>query len=64
METLTKQEVAVVTILAEDGATDEEIARRMFLSVSTVKGHVSRARRKAGARNRTHMALLVCREEG
>jgi DNA-binding NarL/FixJ family response regulator len=63
MERLTKQELAVATILAEEGATNEEIARRMHLSTTTVKTYIWHATMKLHAKNRTHLALLVCRQE-
>lgn len=42
-----------------EGLTSEEIADRMFLSVSAVNYHLGNASRKLSARNRHHAALLA-----
>lgn len=42
-----------------EGMTSEEIAERMFLSVSAVNYHLGKATRKLSARNRHHAALLA-----
>jgi DNA-binding NarL/FixJ family response regulator len=39
------------------GDSNQEIARHLFLSVDTVKSHVSRAVHKLQARDRTHAAV-------
>ena len=49
---LTRREEDVLLAMAE-GATDEEIARELYLSVYTVKQHARGAYRKLNARNRT-----------
>jgi DNA-binding NarL/FixJ family response regulator len=49
---LTPREEDVLTIMAK-GATNEEIARELYLSVYTVKQHAHAAFRKLNARNRT-----------
>jgi DNA-binding NarL/FixJ family response regulator len=49
---LTPREEDVLTVMAQ-GATDEEIARELYLSVYTVKQHARAAYRKLHARNRT-----------
>jgi DNA-binding CsgD family transcriptional regulator len=43
-----------VALLA-GGATDAQIARRLFLSVNTVRSHLDRIRDKTGARRRTEL---------
>jgi DNA-binding NarL/FixJ family response regulator len=43
------------------GATDREIASKMFLSATTVKSHIRSIYRKIGARNRTQAVALVLR---
>lgn len=49
--------------LIADGATNEEIAVRLYLSRDTVKQHTSALYRKLGARNRTH-AVQTARRLG
>ena len=46
-----------------DGATNGEIAVRLYLSRDTVKQHASALYRKLGARNRTH-AVQTARHQG
>ena len=41
------------------GHTDGEIARQLAISHATVRFHLDSARRKAGARSRTHLAALA-----
>ncbi len=49
--------------LIADGATNGEIAVRLYLSRDTVKQHTSALYRKLGARNRTH-AVQTARRQG
>jgi two-component system response regulator DesR len=49
---LSDRERAVLALMAS-GATNREIAERLFLSPHTVKEHTSALYRKLGARNRT-----------
>lgn len=55
---ITAKEEAILDILAERGASNIEIGRRLYLSEKTVKFHIQNAMRKLGADNRTHAALL------
>ena len=41
------------------GCTDEEIAAGLAITHATVRFHLDGARRKAGARSRTHLAALA-----
>ena len=41
--------------LLAGGATDAQIAERLFLSVNTVRSHLERIRDKTGARRRTEL---------
>jgi len=41
------------------GYTDEEIATGLAITHATVRFHLDGARRKAGARSRTHLAALA-----
>jgi DNA-binding NarL/FixJ family response regulator len=52
---LTDREVELIRCLAR-GHTNREIARELFISLSTVKAHVSNIQDKLGLRNRTEIA--------
>jgi DNA-binding NarL/FixJ family response regulator len=45
--------------LIAGGASNPEIARRLFLSRKTVERHVSNVLRKTGVRNRAELAARV-----
>jgi len=51
---LSAREREIVALLA-GGATDAQIAERLFLSVNTVRSHLDRIRDKTGARRRTDL---------
>ena len=44
------------------GLSNEEIAGRLFLSLATVKSHLTAAMRRLDVRSRTELAILVTRE--
>jgi LuxR family transcriptional regulator, maltose regulon positive regulatory protein len=58
VEPLTKREQQVLRLLAED-VSNGEIARRLFITVGTVKKHVYHIFGKLGVRNRTEAAAMV-----
>jgi DNA-binding NarL/FixJ family response regulator len=55
---LTEREADVVLAVAR-GRTNQEIADELYLSVATVKTHISHAMTKLDLANRTQLALLA-----
>ena len=52
IEPLSQRELEVLGLIAE-GLSNAEIARRLYISLSTVKGHTTNIFGKLGVRNRT-----------
>lgn len=59
--TLTPREREILALLAR-GFTNREIAGRLFISLHTVKNHVSNIYKKLGSADRTRVALTAVRE--
>jgi DNA-binding CsgD family transcriptional regulator len=59
---LTEREQEIVRLIAA-GASNPEIAQRLFLSRKTVERHVSNVLRKVGVRNRAELAARVAELE-
>ena len=57
---LSERELQILTLLAE-GATNDDIGTRLFLSEKTVKSYLSSVFRKLGVNNRTQAALKALR---
>lgn len=57
---LTKRELAVIKRVGE-GKTNKEIAEELFLSVGTVKNHVTAILQKLHLRDRTQLAIFAVR---
>jgi DNA-binding NarL/FixJ family response regulator len=57
---LTEREREVLQLVAE-GRTNQEIARRLVLSVKTVEGHRTNLMRKLGAHDRTDLVKYAIR---
>lgn len=57
---LSEREQEVVTLVGS-GLSNEEIARELYISVSTAKKHVSNAMMKLGARDRAQLVVLAYR---
>lgn len=55
---LSEREVEVVSLVGS-GATNEEIAGKLFISEGTAKNHVSKILRKLGMRDRVQLALYA-----
>jgi len=62
VDPLTERELEVLRLIADD-LTNQEIADRLVIAVSTVKKHINRIFSKLAARDRTH-AVLRARELG
>jgi DNA-binding NarL/FixJ family response regulator len=58
LEALTNREREVVALVAE-GLSNEEIARRLFISPATAKTHVSRAMRELRAHDRAQLVVIA-----
>ena len=60
-EQLSARELEILELVAE-GLTNGEIARRFWVTETTVKFHLTRSYRKLGVRNRTEAAMWWHRE--
>jgi DNA-binding NarL/FixJ family response regulator len=58
LKALTEREIEVVQVVAR-GLSNAEIAAALFMSVATVKAHISTILSKLGLDNRTQIALLA-----
>ena len=61
LDRLTDRQREVAELVAQ-GLSNEEIARRLFLSLATVKSHLTASMRRLDVRSRTELAILVTRE--
>jgi DNA-binding NarL/FixJ family response regulator len=59
---LTEREREIARLIAA-GASNPEVAQRLFLSRKTVERHVSNVLRKVGVRNRAELAARVAELE-
>ena len=60
---LTAQELTVAQAVAE-GASNREVAARLFVSPKTVEGHLGNIYRKLGVRSRTQLAARMSAAAG
>ena len=58
IDDLTAREREVVGLIAS-GLSNEEIARQIYISLSTVKTHAARAMTKLGARDRAQLVVFA-----
>ncbi|MGY1824454.1 LuxR C-terminal-related transcriptional regulator [Geodermatophilus sp. SYSU D00079] len=61
LDRLTERQRDVAELVAQ-GLSNEEIACRLFVSLSTVKSHITASMRRLGVRTRTQLAILVNRD--
>ncbi|WP_456971357.1 LuxR C-terminal-related transcriptional regulator [Geodermatophilus sp. SYSU D00815] len=61
LDRLTERQRDVAELVAQ-GLSNEEIAGRLFLSLATVKSHLTASMRRLGVRTRTQLAILVNRD--
>jgi DNA-binding NarL/FixJ family response regulator len=62
LDRLTERQREVAHLVAE-GLSNEEIATRLFLSLATVKSHLTASMRRLDVRTRTQLAILVNRDD-
>jgi LuxR family maltose regulon positive regulatory protein len=58
IEPLTEREIEVLKLI-ENGCANQEIAAKLFISIPTVKRHISNIYAKLGAKNRTQAVSLA-----
>ena len=58
LESLTAREREVLALVAE-GLTNDEIARRLYISPGTAKTHVRHLLAKLDARDRVHLVIIA-----
>lgn len=57
---LTEREIMILSLMTE-GFDNREIANKIYVSIHTVKAHVSSIIKKLNAKNRTHAACKAVR---
>ncbi|MBI2350195.1 MAG: response regulator transcription factor [Deltaproteobacteria bacterium] len=58
IDVLSRRELEVLTLIAR-GVTNDETGKKLFISVPTVKAHISSIFSKLNVKNRTQAALLL-----
>ena len=58
LDAITQREREVMALVA-DGLTNDEIAKKLYMSPATVRTHVSRAMTKLGVRDRAQLVVLA-----
>lgn len=61
MKNLTEREMEVVKALS-DGMTNKEIAKKLYISVHTVKAMLEKIYDKTGVHNRVKLALVYAKQ--
>ena len=60
MEELSQRELMVLELITK-GLENKEISRKMFISIHTVKAHISSIMKKLNAKNRTNAVFIACK---
>jgi len=55
---LSQRELSITKLVGE-GKTNKEIAQELYLSVGTVKNHITQILQKTGLRDRTQLAIYA-----
>ena len=58
MEKLTQQELVILKLVTK-GYDNLQISKSVFISIHTVKAHISSILRKLGAKNRTNAVYIA-----
>lgn len=58
MENFTQKEQEIFTLMAE-GLSNDEIAKRLYISIHTVKTHLLNIYEKTGIHNRIQLIILA-----
>ncbi|MEK3889534.1 response regulator transcription factor [Bacillus sp. FSL K6-3431] len=59
---LTERELDIAKLVGE-GKTNKEIAKHLYLSIGTVKNHITQVLQKIGVRDRTQLAIYAVRND-
>lgn len=59
---LTEKELAITRLVGQ-GKTNKEIARELYLSIGTVKNHISQILQKLNLRDRTQLAIFAVKND-
>ena len=62
LDRLTERQREVAELVAQ-GLSNDEIAARLFLSLATIKSHLTASMRRLEVRTRTQLAILVNRDQ-
>lgn len=58
MEKLTKREITILKLITQ-GYDNDEISKTIFISIHTVKAHISKIIKKLNAKNRTNAVYIA-----
>lgn len=58
MERLTKREITILKLITQ-GYDNLEISKTIFISIHTVKAHISKIIKKLNAKNRTNAVYIA-----
>ncbi|WP_099157417.1 response regulator transcription factor [Virgibacillus ndiopensis] len=58
----TERELAITKLVGE-GMTNKEIAEKLYLSIGTVKNHITQILQKTGLRDRTQLAIYAVKHD-